>query len=364
MKGLGESQTKIPTVYPHNHASNIMFLSNGDLLCTWFAGSREGKPDISILCSRLKKGTSTWSEPEILSNDGQRSEQNPILFQSPNGDLWLIYTAQHLVHQDSAIVRYRVSKDNGYTWSDIKTLFDKPGSFVRQPPVILDNGEMVLPAYYSLKSRTGFLGDDYSVVKVSADNGETWSEYEVNDSKGLVHMNIVPLSDGSLRGFFRSRKSDFIYTSISEDGGRTWSKPIKTNLPNNNASIQATRLKNGNIALVFNNVNAEMEPPVENRPPWFDKSDMDLVGVNEGKSQQSIWGVVRSPLTIALSEDDGNTWSYKRDIMTKSNFDGEPEFSYPSIKQADDLKIHITFTYLRQYIKHIVVTEEWVKSSN
>ncbi|WP_227937183.1 sialidase family protein [Alkalihalobacillus deserti] len=358
---LEELGTKIPSLFPHNHASNILPLGNGDLLCVWFGGSREGKPDISILCSRLKQGTSEWSEPVVLSDDSERSEQNPLLFENPNGELWLIYTAQNAVHQDSAVVRYRTSVDYGYTWGEIKTLFDKPGSFVRHPPVVLDNGDLLLPAYYSLKSETGFLGNDHSVVKISSDNGSTWEEYEVNDSSGLVHMSVVKLDDGSLVAFFRSRKADNIYKSRSNDNGRTWSKPEKTDLPNNNASIQCVKLKNGHLAMIFNNINAEMAPPEENRPPWFDKSDMDKVGVKKDIKHDSIWGVIRAPLTVAISEDEGHTWPYMRDIITKDNFEGSPEFSYPSIKQTDDLEIHITFTYLRQYIKHVSITENWVK---
>lgn len=359
MKAL---ENQIPSLYPHNHASNLLPLKNGDVLCVWFGGSREGKPDISILCSRLKKGEDTWSEPSVLSDDSERSEQNPLLFENPNGELWLIYTAQNAVHQDSAVVRYRVSKDDGYSWSGIKTLFDKPGSFVRHPPIILENGDIILPVYYSLKSRTGFLGNDYSVVKISKDNGATWSEHEIDNSKGLVHMSIVTAHDGNLIGFFRSRKADYIYTSKSFDNGRTWTTPTKTSLINNNASIQVTKLKNGKLAIVFNDINAELAPPKENRPPWFDKSDMDKVGVDKNiKEQESIWGVIRAPLTVALSEDDGETWTYKKDIIKREDVTEEnPEFSYPSIKQTEDLNIHITFTYLRKFIKHIVITEDWI----
>lgn len=354
--------TKIPSLFPHNHASNIMPLSNGDILCVWFGGSREGRPDISILCSRLEEGASEWSEPVVLSDDATKSEQNPIVFEDNEGRVWLIYTAQDLIHQDSSIVRYRISEDLGQTWGEIKTLFDKPGSFVRHPPVKLDNGELVLPAYYSLKSDNGFLGNDFSVVKISSDNGKTWEEYEVKESKGLVHMSIVKISDDNLVAFFRSRKADNIYMSKSYDKGRNWEKPVPTSLPNNNASIQCERLENGHLAMIFNNINAKMAPPSENRPPWFSKSDMESVG-NDGSNmeQEAIWGVIRAPLTVAISEDDGVTWSYIRNVITNEGYEGAPEFSYPSIKQTKDSKIHITFTYLRQYIRYVCVTEEWIK---
>lgn len=82
-------------------------------------------------------------------------------------------------------------------------------------------------------------------------------EYEVPNSLGCVHMNIEKLDDGTLLALFRSRWADSTYSSHSTDGGRTWSNPIPTELPNNNSSIQFTKLNNGHLALVFNNMNAD-----------------------------------------------------------------------------------------------------------
>lgn len=358
-----KSEANIPTLFAHNHASNIMPLSNGDLLCVWFAGSREGRPDISILSSRLKVGLAEWEPPVILSNDTERSEQNPVLFEEPDGNLWLIYTAQESIHQSSAVVRCRFSRDFGYTWCEVYTLFDTLGSFVRQPPIQLDNGELLLPAYYSLKSEKGFASNDFSVVKISADHGATWKEFEVKGSIGLVHMCVIQLSDGSLVGFFRSRKADYIYSSKSKDYGRTWDQPTATQLMNNNSSIQCISLNNGHLAMVFNNINAEIAPPLRNIPPWFDKSDIESEAslVDMGST---VWGVIRAPLTIAISEDGGNTWPYRRDLETQEDASIRPEFSYPSIKQTADGKIHITYTYSRQYIKYVSISEEWVTKEN
>ncbi len=64
------------------------------MLCTWFGGTQEGIPDISVYCARLQAGSDRWSQPDKLSDDPGRSEQNPILFPAPDGTLWLIWTAQ------------------------------------------------------------------------------------------------------------------------------------------------------------------------------------------------------------------------------------------------------------------------------
>ena len=130
--------------------------------------------------------------------------------------------------------------------------------FVRHPPAVLDNGDWVLPIFYChVRPGEKWVGNhDTSAVRITSDGGKTWQEYEVPESTGCVHMDVSQLDDGSLLALFRSRWADYIYSSRSTDRGRTWSKPEPTQLPNNNSSIQYTKLANGHLALVFNDVNA------------------------------------------------------------------------------------------------------------
>lgn len=86
-KQAGYQEAFIPSENPQNHASNLLELSNGDLLCVWFSGTQEGVSDISVFLSRLNRGESTWSKPMQLSFDTTRSEQNPVLFEDPDGIL-------------------------------------------------------------------------------------------------------------------------------------------------------------------------------------------------------------------------------------------------------------------------------------
>ena len=74
-------------------------------------------------------------------------------------------------------------------------------------------------------------------------------------------------------------------------------------------------------------------------------------------------------MTLAISEDEGKTWPYLRDLevgdgycLTNNSTEKlNREYSYPSIKQGDDGLLNITYTYFRQYIKYVRVPEEWVR---
>ena len=372
----------IPSVCVQNHASNIIPLGNGDLGCVWFGGTQEGIADISIYFSRLAKDRDTWTQPVKLSDDPTRSEQNPILFPTPEGKLWLIYTAQKSGNQDSAIVRYRVSDDFGVTWGPIGVLFEQAGTFVRQPVVVLDNGEWLIPIFYC-RTQPGekWVGnDDISAVKISADQGKTWQEFIVPNSVGCVHMNVEKLADGSLLALYRSRWADFIYRSESRDNGRSWSEPLATDLPNNNSSIQFTRLANGHLAIVYNHISAEQA--TERRASLYDEIEEEEEST-EGTTPMAVeptvttsgrsafWGTPRAPMTLAISEDEGKTWPYRRNLevgdgycMTNNSQQQiNREFSYPSIKQGSDGHLHITYTYFRQKIKYVRVLESWVKEA-
>lgn len=368
-------EMKLPTLSVQNHASNIMPLPNGDLLCAWFSGTQEGMADISIFTARLNKGGTQWSDLCQRSEDTSRSEQNPVLFPAPDGKLWLIWTAQKSGHQDTAIVRRRISDDQGRHWGEIETLFDRPGTFVRQPIVVLQNGDWLLPVFYCIANPgEKWLGDhDYSAVKRSCDGGKTWSEHVVPESTGCVHMNIVELTSGELVAVFRSRWADSIYMSRSTDHGRTWLAPWPTQLPNNNSSIQCTCLDNGHLAMVFNNVSAKES--TARRVSLYDEIEdaepaptVD-VAASQPTGRKAFWGTPRAPLTLAISEDAGQTWPYVRDLevgdgyclTNNSQEQLNREYSYPSIKQGADGMLHITYTYFRQYIKYVRVSEEWAK---
>ena len=342
----GTSQAYLPLIFPSSHASNLLFLPNGDLLCTWFSGSAEGQSDVAIVLSRLDKGSKQWTKPTVLAHDPEYSFQNPVVFRAPNNKLWLFHTAQLAGKgQSNSIVEFMTSSDDGRTWTPTKPLFSQPGSYDRHP-VVVSGKEWILPMYYT-PSRGIIAGaeSNYSAMKITGDGGEHWRECEVPNSNGLVQPSVLKLRPHAFVAFFRSRFADWIYKSESSDGCK-WSVPTTTQLPNNNASIQAARLSNGHLVMVFNNTNATHHRDKPASGP-------------------------RKPLSVALSVDGGKTWPWVRDVESgtpgkDAEYDlpdqvGHDEYSYPSIKQSSDGSVHMSYTFRRATIKYVTFSEEWIR---
>ncbi len=398
----------LPAPCVQAHAANLAPLRDGSIGCVWFGGSMEGRADIGVWFSRYVPGATGWSEPQPLSSDPQRSEQNPILFYAPSGALWLLHTAQFSGHQNTATVRRRISTNHGQSWGEVHTLFDSPGTFVRQPPVVAADGSVLVPVF-RCRSAPGQAWDgslDDSAVMRSTDGGTTWTTVPVPGSVGCVHMSIVPggpqvpgahpptkLQAGrsSLLAFFRSRWADHIYVSHSGDDGCSWSTPQPTALPNNNSSIQALRLQDGRLAMIFNASSALNA--TERREGLYDEIEAHEAataasaaqGASEPAASQgaglappadlapprrAFWGAPRAPLTVALSADNGRTWPWQKHLQEGdgyciSNNSAQQlnrELSYPSLVQAPDGTLHAAYTHFRQHIRHVRFTAEWVAS--
>jgi predicted neuraminidase len=339
-KGIEEAY--LPTLFRSSHAASLLELRNGDLLCFWFSGSEEGESNVAIVMSRLPKGLKVWGKTVEIDHQQGKSFQNPVAFQTANGRIWLIHTSQSAGQgQRDAHVLYLTSDDFGRSWTKPIPLFTKAGSFIRHPPLLL-NEKWILPLYYTPSSSIiNGAKTHYSVTMITSDAGRSWKECPIPKSHGLVQPDIVQLANGKFVAFFRSRYADFIYRSNSTDGC-AWSVPVPTQLPNNNSSVQVTVLRDQSLVLVFNNANVEAKRRKPRTGP-------------------------RKPLSIALSQDHGNTWKWVRDIETgctteqHPSADDEEEYSYPSVLQDEAGNINVAYTFKRKTIKVVRFEEDWIK---
>ena len=345
---MGTVEARLPDGgYPTAHAPALLELPNGDMLCCWFAGTYEGSADIRIICSRLPKDGERWSEPVDISGDPTRSEQNPSLFYGPDNAVWAVYTAQldRQAGKDNmqftSQIRCQKSTDGGKTWGPYETLFAREGSFCRQPIQVLANGRWIFGNWLCTDSVDGLSGDP-TAFQISDDQGRTWRQVDMPNSRGRVHANVVEMDDGHLLAFMRSREADFIYRSESFDWGDTWSEPKPTPLPNNNSSISALRLQSGRVAIAYN--------PTCTPDP---------------KPGKAAWPGLRCPVAVALSEDAGLTFPIVRWMERGEGFMGEEnrtnnkQYEYPYLMQSRDGMLHLAYAaFTRLGVKYVRFSEE------
>lgn len=341
-----------PGAWTSHHGPGLLETSAGTLLCCWFAGTFEGDTDVNIVVSRLERGEDVWSAPTMISTDNDFSNQNPSLFNAPDGSIWALYTSQRGREpgkdnmQYTSVIKRQISTDDGLTWSEPEVVLPEEGTFARQPIQVLSSGRWVYGLWLCSDSVTGLAGDP-SAFAISDDQGVTWRRVDVPESAGRVHPSIVELESGHLVAFMRSREADWIYRSESRDFGDSWTAPVPTPLPNNNSGIAVVKLASGRIALAYNHNSA---------PSTLGKT--------------GAWPALRNPISVALSEDGGHTFPFIRHVERGEGYAGEEnrfsnrQYEYPCIMQSADGMIHVAYAYrTRQGIKWISLSEEDVMGS-
>jgi predicted neuraminidase len=294
--------------FPQCHASTIAETPQG-LVAAWFGGTRERNPDVGIWIAR--RGKSGWSKVVEVANGVQSKDLrhpcwNPVLFQPPKGPLLLFYKVGPNPRTWWGMLI--TSKDGGKTWSKPRRLPDGIAGPIKNKPMLLADGTLLCG------SSTEDVGWRVHMEKTK-DFGKTWSRSGVlNDGKTFGAIQPAIIQHGkAIRVLCRSRQGQIV-ESTSRDGGNTWSKLAATSLPNPNSGIDAVTLKDGRSLLVYNHTKRG-----------------------------------RSPLNVAVSVD-GKGW--KSSIILE---DQPGEYSYPATIQSADGLVHITYTWKRQRVKHVVL---------
>jgi predicted neuraminidase len=367
--GGGRLEAFLPSPMVQNHAAFIERWDDGTLACLWFGGTLEGKSDISIYASTLAPGADRWGPAARLSDDPERSEQNPVLWRNGTGGWQLIHTAQPAGNQDECLLRARPITFDGALSGGVPRNIDLPlGSFIRGRFVRRADGAWMMPVFRCI-SRPGQRWNgshDTAGVAVSHDDGQTWELSEVPGSIGSVHMTIVPLEGDQMVAFYRRRQSDFVHRSESMDGGVTWSAPQPTDVPNNNSSINVIRLRDGRLAMVCNPSSAATS--ADRRVSLYDEIEEGDDRPDATGGCSPIWGVPRAPLTLCVSTDGGKTWPLRAVIddspgscLSNNSIDGRnKELSYPYLLEGDEGELHVAYTYFRRAIKYVRLPAGWI----
>ncbi len=311
---------------PYKHPASITELANGDLYIAYYGGEGEYATDTAVYGARKKKGESEWSYPKVIADTPNRSEGNPVVWQAPDGLVWLFYVNRYGDTWSTSRVKAKISSDGAKTWSDSFMLTMEEGTMVRGQPIVLNNGDYLLPLYSEKGHDTESVAPDSTSFFMRYDpKAKEWSETNrIHSPTGNLQAQVAQITDDYLvccirrGGDYEPTDDGYLLRAESHDGGHTWSDAEQTQFKNPNAAIDFIKLQNGHLLLVYND------------------------SMNE-----------RTPLTVAISTDNDKTYPYRRDIRTGNN-----TFAYPYAIQTKDGKIHIVYTTnSRTVIMHAVFEE-------
>lgn len=314
--------------YPSCHASTIVERPDHGLVAAWFGGTKERDPDVGIWVSRWEDGR--WSPGVEVANGVQPSglrlpTWNPVLFQPRNGPLVLFYKVGPNPREWWGMTMR--STDGGRTWSQPEALPSGVLGPIKNKPVELDDGSWLSP------SSQESANEGWAVhFEISRDGGRTWSSTaSVKKGPGLdaIQPSLLFHGNGFLQAVCRT-KNGILASTWSEDRGATWSSLAPLGLPNPNSGTDAVTLKDGRQLLVYNHSAPPRERPTKG---------------------------LRYPLDLALS-DDGCTW---RHAFTLEDEPREAGYAYPAIIQTSDGLVHVTYTWDRKRIKHVVLDPSELK---
>lgn len=308
------------------HASTIV--QAGDhLVAAWFGGKHENNSDVGIWFARLESD-GRWSKPVELvdGSEGEDKEYacwNPVLFQPSAGPLMLFYKVGPSPSTWwGALI---TSDDAGQTWSKPRRLGTSDKLFkanqnllgpVKNKPIELADGSILCPSSTENEGwRVHF--------ELTRDQGETWEVIGpllAGETLDAIQPSIVTHADGRFQILCRTQQG-VIGSSWSEDKGLNWGPMGRVELPNPNSGTDAVTLSDGRHLLVYNH----------------SLRSKDRNG--------------RQVLNVATSRD-GLTWNLDLTLENEGHEDG---YSYPAVIQTPDGLVHITYTWRRQAIKHVVL---------
>ncbi|WP_230483796.1 sialidase family protein [Sphingomonas sp. Leaf21] len=312
--------------YPQAHASTLVQLPDGTLAAAWFGGSGESRPDVRIWFAR-REGRG-WTAPVPVADgvsphgDTRYPTWNPVLFQPPGGPLHLYYKVGPNPRQWWGMVIR--SSDGGRTWTTPEPLPRGVLGPIKNKPVIAADGSWLAPS--SREEGTAEANIWSLRIERSTDRGGHWTVSAPIASPmhiEAIQPSILFHKDGTLELVARTRQGA-LAQSWSRDNGVTWSPIAAIDLPNPNAGTDAVTLSDGRQLIVYNH-GAHAPGTPGDGPRW--------------------------PLNIGLSED-GVRW---RNVLTLESKPMPDGYAYPAVIQTRDGLVHVSYTWNRQHIRHMVI---------
>ncbi|SHI64805.1 BNR repeat-like domain-containing protein [Tangfeifania diversioriginum] len=298
---------------PRNSEGDFINLKDGRVLFVYshYTAGAGDDHDPAFLAGRYSDdGGKTWTEEDevIVANEGEMNVMSVSLLRLQNNDIALFYLKKNST--EDCIPMMRISKDEAKSWSDaVPCITDKEGYFVlnNDRVIQLEDGRLVMPVALHNTPDGEWKNQADLFSYYSDDNGETWhSSEKVPNTTDIITQEpgLIEMKDGSVMMYIRA-SGGFQQLSFSSDRGETWSHIEISNIPSPVSPATIEKIPGSNDWLLVWNNNDGTNPDIKGK---------------------------RTPLTTAISKDEGKTWDYIKNINT----DPDGWYCYIAIHFADN----------------------------
>ena len=322
-----------PSFREHNHSPAVEVLPNGDVLLVIYTSYHEYEPGVSLIAARLRFGAEEWDMPSPWMDFALVNDHAPLLWVD-KGVLRLFWGNPRLA--SAFPFQWVESTDNGATLG--------PVHFPKFTSPIGPHSKQPINAAFRGMDGTVYVASDAveasSVLWASRDDGQTW--YDTGGRSAGRHTTYAQLKEGSILGMGgkSSNIEGYMPKVISKDGGKTWEKsktPFAALSSNQRPSL--LRLASGRL--------------------FFAGDFQDREGKQPGTIKER-------GSYVALSGDDGQTWTVKPLLGAQPHEDGRLEsgtLGYSAARQAPNGFIHLITTMNRPNL-HFEMNESWILDQN
>ena len=369
------------------HASSVAPLPEGGLMAVWFAGSREGAPDVDIRAARFDPVSQEWSPEftlvsreatEILLQRHIRKLGNPVITLAPNNRLWLFYVSVSVGGWGGSAINAMRSDDGGITWSPPKRLVTSPflniSTLVRNTPVFHRDGSIGLPVYHE------FLGKFAEYLHLSPE-GEVLDKYRISDGRHSIQPAVVPLSGESALALLRNSGKEHgkVLASFTRDRGQTWSDPVQIEPWNPNSSLAAISAfdAENDILVAMNNLRdgrhqLSLYETDSTLKEWRLRTILDEAPDPDGRPlppDQYRRNVAEDFISVG-GRENGDRLGAFLDYLDRQDLDKrvckegkgcEFEYEYPNFIRSADGLFHVVYSWNNSFIKHVAFNETWME---
>lgn len=259
---------EIPTG-DYKHPASVTELANGDLFVVFFSGKGEYKDNAAaVFGSRLKAGGARWSKPVMIASNPFYALGNAVPWQAPDGMVWLFYVTRYGEIWDSSRITAKISRDGARTWSEPFALTFEAGTMVRNRPVVLGDGDYLLPVYHEVGNDPEAVSRDCTsfFLRYHPATGQWTESNRVRSRLGNIQPAPAVIGGDHLVAFCRrggnydGQTDGWLVRTESRDGGKTWTEGTDSEFPNPNAAVDFLRLQSGHHLLVYNRSFSDRTP--------------------------------------------------------------------------------------------------------